>query len=337
MYIHVLCTCTYIILVWSRCLLHVHVHVSLLHTFYNYVNCPRTLTFDLQKRLPSDRISGRITLTVKNHFLPPNPSTSSETTHTDVTRESNGTPANIPHLHPSALLRVSRLVSLSSEDSVSIGDVLAADLMVGPQEVGGATSTDDNRHEAVSSDERTGDDVIVVDESVGGGQSSDVGAAMHEQTSESTANTESAAAVGSGGEMPKGGANDAIITMEMTSSEPNEPPVASANSNNLAEGDESTAAANNSYSPHKKKKLSDTLDRIRTTLYGSGRRLPATGGKRRSHTVLSRHVSLRVPPSHDDSAHNLVRSQKLSGSISMFQLHTDMAAEMTESLPPSKL
>ena len=306
----------------------------------SYTNRPRTLTFDLQKRLPSDRISGRITLTVENHSLPPNPSTSSETQHTEViTRESNGTPANVPHLHPSALLRVLRLASLSSEDSVSIGDVLAADLTSGPQEVGGATLTDDNGREAVSSDERTGDDVIVVDESSSRGQSSDTGAGVHEQTSETIATAKSAAAMGSGGEVPKGGANDAIVTMEMTSSEPNELPVASGNSDNLAEGDESTAAAapTNNYSPHKKKKLSDTLDRIRTTLYGSGRRLPATGGKRRSHTVLSRHVSLRVPPSHDDSTHNLVRSQKLSGSISMFQLHADMTAEMTESLPPSML
>ena len=302
----------------------------------------RTLTFDLQKRLPSDRISGRISLTIENRHLPPNPalsSNSSETQHAEATtRESNGTPANI--LHPSALLRVSRLASLSSEDSVSIGDVLAAmdGVTDGSQEVGGATPAGNSTsgREAVStSEEHVSDDVVVVDESGMGDQSSGTGAAItavqvREQTSEATATAESATA-----ETAEGGANS--VAMEMTSSEPNEPPVTSGNF------DESGAAANiiNQSPAHKKKKLSDTLDRIRTTLYGSGRRLPlpASGGKRRSHTVLSRHESLRVHPasSHGESGHNLLRSQKLSGSISMFQLHADMAADMTESLPPSKL
>ena len=297
----------------------------------NILSSPRTLTFDLQKRLPSDRISGTITLTVRNNFLPPNPLTSSETQHTS-NNESNGIPVNVPHLHPSALLRVSRMASLSSEDSISISDILATGI-TGSQEVGGASPNGDNVHEAVSSADRVDDDVIVVDDSGSGGQSSDTGAAVCEQTLEITATAESAAAVGDGGETSKGGAHS--ITMETTSSEPNELPVASGNSDNSSQGDKITTAAS---SPQKKKKLSDTLDRIRTTLYGSGQRLPATGGKRRSHTVLSKHVSLRVPPSHNESAtHNLIQSQKLSGSISMFQLHTDMATEITESLPPSKL
>ena len=211
----------------------------------------------------------------------------------------------------------------------------------GSQEVGGATPTGDGMsgREAVStSEERVSDDVIAVDESGTGGQSSGTGVAIttvqvREQTSEATATAESATT-----ETAEGGANS--VAMEMTSSEPNEPPVTSGNSAGI---DESSVAANiiNQSPAHKKKKLSDTLDRIRTTLYGSGRRLPlpATGGKRRSHTVLSRHESLRVHPasSHGESGHNLLRSQKLSGSISMFQLHADMAADMTESLPPSKL
>lgn len=263
--------------------------------------------------------------------------TSSETQHTNsdetVAREANGTPVNVPHLHPSALLRVSRMASLSSEDSISISDVLAAGL-TGTQEVGGATPNGSNVREAVLSNERVDDDVIVVGDSGSGGQSprtSATVAGLHEQTSETIATAESAAAVGDRDETSK---EEDLTSVETTSSEPNEPPVASGNSDDLSQGDEITTAAT---SPQKKKKLSDTLDRIRTTLYGSGRRLPATGGKKRSHTVLSRHVSLRVPPSHDESAtHNLVRSQKLSGSISMFQLHADMAAEMAESLPPSK-
>ena len=239
------------------------------------------------------------------------------------------------------------MASLSSEDSVSIGDVLAAadGVTDSSQEVGGATPIGDSTsgREAVStSEEHVADDIIIVNESGSGGQSSGTGVALtgvqvREQTSEATATAESVTA-----ETAEGGANS--VAMEMTSSEPNEPPVTSDNSNNLAGSDESCAAANiiNQSPAHKKKKLSDTLDRIRTTLYGSGRRLPlpASGGKRRSHTVLSRHESLRVhhPSSHDELGHNLLRSQKLSGSMSMFQLHTDiMATDMTESLPPSKL
>ena len=231
------------------------------------------------------------------------------------------------------------MASLSSEDSVSISDVIAVD----SQEVGGATRTSESGHDrTVATNKLEKADDISVNEVGSRGQSSDIGAATAdervrdiEQTAESAATANSAVAMSSGDGTPMGGANS--VTMEMTSSDPNEPPV-SIISDNLGGGDESSAAANSvHYSPHKKKKLSDTLDRIRTTLYGSGTRLPATGGKRRSHTVLSRHVSLRVPPSHDESAHNLLRSQKLSGSISMFQLHADMAAEMTESLPPSKL
>ena len=308
-----------------------------------YLPLSRTLTFDLQKRLPSDKISGKITLTVENNFLPPNPSTSDDSHEetqqaTDgevIIREGTGTPINVPHLHPSALLRISRLTSLSSEDSISFSDVPAADF-TSPQEVGGAMPNGDGS-EAVSINNRINDDVVMVGDNSSGGQSSETSTSVHVQTGETAATAESAAAaVDSGSETSKGGA-DAMVTMEMTSSEPNEPLVTNGhNSGHSAQGDgEKTMPLSNT--PHKKRKSSDTLDRIRTTLYGSSRRLPASGGKRRSHTVLSRHVSLRVPPSHDDSTHNLIQSQKLSGSISMFQLHTDLANETTESLPPSKL
>ena len=236
------------------------------------------------------------------------------TTYSEGSRETNGA----PHRHPSALLRVSRLASISSEDSIAVGDVQA--LGTGPPEVGGAKSNGGHEHKVVSSSSgrRGSDDFVMVGDS--GGQSLEVGAAG----AASSAHVQTATT-----------AESAMVTMETTSSEVGKPvPEASESKiENPAEGDGSSMPVG---SPRRKKNLPDTLDRIRTTLYGSGQRLPATGGKRRSHTVLSRHTSLRVPPSRDESVHSLIRSQKLSGSISMFQLHADMTTEMTESLPPSK-
>ena len=115
------------------------------------------------------------------------------------------------------------------------------------------------------------------------------------------------------------GVVDAKTTMETTSSESKEHHVAD-------EDIPADGAAND------KTKSSEQLDMIRMTLYGSRHRLPAAG-KRRSHTVINRHVSLRVPRpnmSHDTAADD----GRLSGSTSMYQITT--SADVTESLPPSR-
>ena len=268
-------------------------------------SCFRTLTFDLQRRLPSDRVRGTITLTVENHSLPTNPSTTispGERQLVALRAEPSDAPTNAPRLSSPAH-RISRLTSLCSEDSID------NDL----QDVGGAMPGD-NSSEAIPS---SNDDVIAVDRNEDGVHSSETvqigeaAAAESAETGRDGADVDTTVTTLSD---PK-----QLVTVEQT-------PHKSVQRDESHEGPTTAAAANG-------KTISlEKLDMIRTTLYGGSRRVPSAG-KRRAHTVLSRHVSLRVPPRDGSHDSNLKKVSKLSGSISMFQIGN---SDFTESLPPSE-
>ena len=247
----------------------------------------RTLTFDLQRGLPSDRVGGTITLTVENDSLPPNPTSGSgcdgRRHMVAVTAEPS---ASDPRLS-SPVHRLSRLTSLCSEDSID------NEL----QEVGGAIPGG-GAPEAIPS---SGGDL---DASVG----VPTGEALAAESAETreTADEVTMVTTFSGQKQ--------LETVEQKSDIDRNPVGDSPN----------TAAAT------EKRKLLEELDMIRMTLYGGTRRLP-TSGKRRAHTVLSRHASLRTTP--PNRSRDSVQGEKLSGSMSMYQIST---SDFTESLPPSK-
>ena len=254
------------------------------------------MTFELQKRLPSDRVRGTITLSVDNDALPPDPTGSHGNQQTEPsTTEATLVPVSATPPQPHAL-RAARLTSLCSEDSISSVDAHMTDL---PEE-GGAESAASPGN----------DDIIEVQ-------------SLADAATAESANCENKTEV----------IDNTVVTMETTSSEPNKHQVMFEQDTNKArldddptEGDAPAGGAAN-----EKTKSLEELNMIRLTLYGSRRRPPASE-KRRSHTVISRHVSLRAPPpsrSHDLSPDG----QRMSGSTSLYQLNS---SNITESLPPSK-
>lgn len=251
----------------------------------------RTLTFDLQRRLPSDRVRGTITLTVENDSLPPNPTPGSgrdgQRHMVAVVAEPS---TNDPRLS-SPVHRLSRLTSICSEDSID-NEV---------QEVGGAIPGS-GTPEAVPSS--------------GGNLDTSVDVQTGEAVAAESAETREIADE---------------VAMVTTFSGQKQLEAVEQKSDKVGQIDRNPVgdSPNTAVASEKRKSLEE-LDMIRMTLYGGTRRLP-TSGKRRAHTVLSRHVSLRTAP--PNKPRDSVRGEKLSGSMSMYQIST---ADFAESLPPSK-
>ena len=287
----------------------------------------RTLTFDLQKRLPTDRVGGTITLTIENNTLPPNPASNDGQTQEAESMTEVTIAPTVTHVPPSSF-PVSRLASLRSEESISSSDDDHTPL-TSLHEEGGAMPGGSNGTVPSSND-----DVIVInlvgDDRV---QSSESGAGVQMEESVEPLTAESAAmgvaTATQNGDVP-GESDMSKSEAGATISGPKEQLLAAGGkSEEMGQSDEHAEGKTPAEGT-----ANEEIDMIRLTLYGSRRRLPATR-ERRSHTVLDRHVSLRVPP-HDgshDRSRDFNSSQRLSGSISMSHLNiTDIA----ESLPPSK-
>ena len=258
-------------------------------------------------------------MTIENSSLPPPPPDSEvELQQVELhvpTEAAASVVVVVPTLPPSSSssLRPSRLASLCSEDSISSCDDYHAPF-TDVQEEGGATPGDDTNL-------GVNDDVIVNENRVQSSES-DVGVQVAETATAESAITEN--------ETTTEGQVD-VATMETPSGVPKEQQVVVGGSfaesaQNAGDEDAPNVGADN-----EKTKSLDELDLIRMTLYGSKQRFPAA--RKRSHTVLNRHVSLRAPrpqKSHDESS-----GERLSGSTSMYQINSS-PTDLSETLPPSE-